>query len=122
MCLCVFPVFRIPTGALPVDDASNLPSVRIREDVARVEISMGEDSFMALVVRNLRLLLRYGAESASQVAMKISHTRELWEYTKAHFVVRYSTRWLVDVVDQLFSNYREELWVENMLSDLVAPF
>ena len=47
---------------------------------------------------------------------------EYWEYTKAHFAVRYSTRWLVDVVDQLFSNYREELWVENMLLDLVAPF
>jgi thiamine kinase-like enzyme len=47
---------------------------------------------------------------------------EYWEYTKAHFAVRYTIRWLADVVDRLFDNYREELWIENMLSDLVGPF
>ncbi|KXS93630.1 hypothetical protein AC578_2600 [Pseudocercospora eumusae] len=42
---------------------------------------------------------------------------EYWEYTKAHFAVRYTIRWLADVVDRLFTGYREELWVENMLTD-----
>ena len=46
---------------------------------------------------------------------------EYWEYTKAHFAVRYVIRWLADVVDQVFPGYREELWIENMLSDLY-PF
>ncbi|KAK4614226.1 hypothetical protein CLAFUW4_09530 [Fulvia fulva] len=43
---------------------------------------------------------------------------EYWEYTKAHFVVRSTIRWLADVIDQIFTGYREELKVENMLSDL----
>jgi aminoglycoside phosphotransferase len=47
---------------------------------------------------------------------------EYWEYTKAHFAVRYTIRWLADVVDQVFPSYRQELYVENMLSDLVPPW
>ncbi|EGE08674.1 hypothetical protein TEQG_07633 [Trichophyton equinum CBS 127.97] len=47
---------------------------------------------------------------------------EYWEYTKMHYTVRSLERWLVDVVDSVFPGYREELWVENMLSDLLGPF
>lgn len=47
---------------------------------------------------------------------------EYWEYTKAHYSVRSLMRWLADVVDQIFEGYREELVVENMLSDLLSPF
>ncbi|KDB23753.1 hypothetical protein H109_04315 [Trichophyton interdigitale MR816] len=47
---------------------------------------------------------------------------EYWEYTKMHYTVRSVERWLVDVVDSVFPGYREELWVENMLSDLLGPF
>ncbi|KAM5429544.1 hypothetical protein McanMca71_006831 [Microsporum canis] len=47
---------------------------------------------------------------------------EYWEYTKMHYTVRSLQRWLVDIVDGVFSGYREELWVENMLSDLLGPF
>ncbi|PYH95642.1 kinase-like protein [Aspergillus ellipticus CBS 707.79] len=47
---------------------------------------------------------------------------EYWEYTKAHYTVRSLKRWLADVVDVVFEGYREELWVENMLSDLLGPF
>ena len=47
---------------------------------------------------------------------------EYWEYTKAHFTVRSGIRWLADVVDRVFDGYREELWVENMLSDARGPF
>ena len=47
---------------------------------------------------------------------------EYWEYTKAHFAVRYTIRWLADVIDQVFANYREELRVENMLSSMAPPF
>ncbi|KAE8147929.1 hypothetical protein BDV25DRAFT_131670 [Aspergillus avenaceus] len=47
---------------------------------------------------------------------------EYWEYTKAHFSVRSLMRWLADVVDQVFEGYRDELQVENMLSDLLSPF
>ncbi|GKZ23420.1 hypothetical protein AbraCBS73388_009787 [Aspergillus brasiliensis] len=47
---------------------------------------------------------------------------EYWEYTKAHYCVRYVMRWLVDVVDRVFEGYRDELHVENMLSDLLGPF
>jgi aminoglycoside phosphotransferase (APT) family kinase protein len=46
---------------------------------------------------------------------------EYWEYTKAHFGVRYGIRWLADVIDQVFTGFREELYVENMLSDY-TPF
>jgi aminoglycoside phosphotransferase (APT) family kinase protein len=46
---------------------------------------------------------------------------EYWEYTKAHFAVRYTIRWLADVIDQLFTSYRAELLVENTLTDY-APF
>lgn len=47
---------------------------------------------------------------------------EYWEYTKAHYTVRSVIRWLADVVDVVFEGYREELYVENLLSDLLGPF
>lgn len=47
---------------------------------------------------------------------------EYWEYAKIHYTVRGSIRWLADVVDRVFEGYREELWVENLLSDLLGPF
>ncbi|KAJ5049224.1 hypothetical protein NUH16_007741 [Penicillium rubens] len=47
---------------------------------------------------------------------------EYWEYTKMHYTVRYLIRWLADVVDQVFEGYRDELHVDNMLSDLTGPF
>ncbi|PWY80248.1 kinase-like protein [Aspergillus sclerotioniger CBS 115572] len=47
---------------------------------------------------------------------------EYWEYTKAHFSVRGFQRWLADVIDEVFEGYRDELLVENMLSDLSGPF
>lgn len=46
---------------------------------------------------------------------------EYWEYTKAHYSVRSSVRWLADVIDQIFEGYRDVLIVENMLSDLLGP-
>jgi aminoglycoside phosphotransferase len=45
---------------------------------------------------------------------------EYWEYTKAHFSARYTTRWIVDVLDQVFLQYRDELQVEDMFASL-AP-
>ena len=47
---------------------------------------------------------------------------EYWEFSKAHYTVRSVIRWLADVVDQVFEGYREELRVENLLSDLLGPF
>lgn len=47
---------------------------------------------------------------------------EYWEYTKSHYAVRHTIRWLADVVDRVFEGYRDELFVENMLSDLLGPF
>ncbi|KAJ5951934.1 uncharacterized protein N7479_010347 [Penicillium vulpinum] len=47
---------------------------------------------------------------------------EYWEYTKTHYTVRHVIRWLADVVDQTFEGYRDELYVDNMLSDLAGPF
>lgn len=47
---------------------------------------------------------------------------EYWEYTKAHYTVRYTIKWLADVIDRVFEGYREELWIENMLSDLYGPY
>ncbi|CAG8285396.1 unnamed protein product [Penicillium nalgiovense] len=47
---------------------------------------------------------------------------EYWEYTKMHYTIRHVIRWLADVVDQVFEDYRDELHVENMLSDLASPF
>lgn len=47
---------------------------------------------------------------------------EYWEYTKAHYSVRSVIRWLADVIDRVFEGYRDELVVENMLSDLLGPF
>lgn len=41
---------------------------------------------------------------------------------KAHYTVRSVRRWLHDVVDRVFDGYRDELRVENMLSDLLGPF
>ena len=45
---------------------------------------------------------------------------EYWEYTKAHFTVRSTAQRIVDVLDQVFTGYRDELQVEDMLSSL-AP-
>ncbi|RAL16156.1 aminoglycoside phosphotransferase family protein [Aspergillus homomorphus CBS 101889] len=47
---------------------------------------------------------------------------EYWEYSKMHYTVRHVMHWLVDVVDIVFEGYRDELHVENMLSDLLGPF
>ncbi|KAB8264687.1 kinase-like protein [Aspergillus pseudonomiae] len=47
---------------------------------------------------------------------------EYWEYTKAHYTVRSVIRWLADVVDEVFEGYRNELVVENLLSNLLSPF
>ncbi|CAI7671898.1 unnamed protein product [Penicillium palitans] len=47
---------------------------------------------------------------------------EYWEYTKMHYTVRSLIRWLADVVDKVFEGYRDELHVEDMLSDLSSPF
>lgn len=47
---------------------------------------------------------------------------EYWEFTKAHYTVRSLIRWLADVIDRVFERYRDELLVENMLSDLLGPF
>ena len=47
---------------------------------------------------------------------------EYWEYTKAHFAVRYQIRWLADVVDQVFSGYRDELYAENQLTNVDPPW
>ncbi|KAF2110426.1 kinase-like domain-containing protein [Lophiotrema nucula] len=43
---------------------------------------------------------------------------EYWEYTKAHFTVRVSIRWLADVIHQVFPTYNDELQVENMLTSM----
>lgn len=45
---------------------------------------------------------------------------EYWEYTKTHFGVRYTVRWIVDVIDLIFPGYREELRVEDTLVSM-AP-
>jgi len=46
---------------------------------------------------------------------------EYWEYTKAHFTVRYTIRWIADVIDRVFFlKYRDELLVEDMLASM-AP-
>lgn len=47
---------------------------------------------------------------------------EYWEYTKAHFTVRYTIRWIADVIDQVFLEYRDELQVEDLLSSMVPPW
>ncbi|KAI1986854.1 hypothetical protein LOZ53_004576 [Ophidiomyces ophidiicola] len=47
---------------------------------------------------------------------------EYWEFTKSHYTVRSVIRWLADVVDRVFEGYRDELVVDNMLSDLFGPF
>jgi len=47
---------------------------------------------------------------------------EYWEFTKMHFTVRFTTRWLADVVNQIFQNYHDELQVEDMLSSMVPPW
>lgn len=33
-----------------------------------------------------------------------------------HYVVRFTARWLIDVVDQIFPGYRNELVVQDMLA------
>lgn len=40
---------------------------------------------------------------------------EYWEYSKMHFTVRQTSRWIVDVVDRIFPAYRDELEAENIL-------
>ncbi|KAH3976759.1 hypothetical protein HBI13_149890 [Parastagonospora nodorum] len=45
---------------------------------------------------------------------------EHWEYTKMHFTMRVTARWIADVVDQIFPGYRDELVVEDMLAAM-AP-
>lgn len=45
---------------------------------------------------------------------------EYWEYTKAHFGARYTFRWIADVVDRVFSGYRDELRADDKLSSM-AP-
>lgn len=47
---------------------------------------------------------------------------EYWEYSKAHFTVRYSARWIADVLDQIFPSYRDELEVEDMFASLAPPW
>ncbi|KAF2755836.1 hypothetical protein EJ05DRAFT_539695 [Pseudovirgaria hyperparasitica] len=47
---------------------------------------------------------------------------EYWEYTKAHFTVRYTIRWIADVIDRLFPNYQDELQAENLLTSLTPPW
>lgn len=47
---------------------------------------------------------------------------EYWEYTKMHFTVRFTPRWLVDVVDQIFPNCSDELRVEDMLAAMAPPW
>lgn len=46
---------------------------------------------------------------------------EYWEFAKSHYTVRSVIRWLADVVDRVFEGYRDELIVENMLSDALGP-
>jgi len=45
---------------------------------------------------------------------------EYWEYTKMHFTVRFTPRWIADVVQQIFPGYRDELEAEDMLVSM-AP-
>ncbi|KAI5777817.1 kinase-like domain-containing protein [Geopyxis carbonaria] len=47
---------------------------------------------------------------------------EYWEYTKAHFTTRFTTRWIADVLDQVWRGYRDELVVENILTDKAPPW
>ncbi|KAH6875990.1 phosphotransferase enzyme family-domain-containing protein [Alternaria rosae] len=47
---------------------------------------------------------------------------EYWEYSKMHFTVRHTPRWITDVVDQIFPAYRDELNVENMLSGMMPSW
>ena len=47
---------------------------------------------------------------------------EYWEYSKMHFTVRFTSRWLADVVDEVFPTYRDELHVEDMLSSMVPSW
>lgn len=47
---------------------------------------------------------------------------EYWGYANMHYTVRSLIRWLADVVGQVFEGYRDGLFVENMLSDVLGPF
>ncbi|KAF1841896.1 kinase-like protein [Cucurbitaria berberidis CBS 394.84] len=47
---------------------------------------------------------------------------EYWEYSKMHFTVRHTYRWIADVVDQIFQTYCNELQVEDMLSSMVPSW
>jgi thiamine kinase-like enzyme len=45
---------------------------------------------------------------------------EYWECSRMHFSLRNTTRWIADVVDQIFLAYRDELDMEDLLSSM-AP-
>ena len=47
---------------------------------------------------------------------------EYWEYTKAHFAVRCTPRWIVNVIDRVFTGYLTELQAQNMLSSMAPPW
>lgn len=47
---------------------------------------------------------------------------EYWEYTKMHFTVRATSRWLADVANEIFPNYQDELEVEDLLSSMKPPW
>ena len=47
---------------------------------------------------------------------------EYWEYTKAHFSVRYTIRWISDVIDLVFLGYRDELRAEDKISCMLPPW
>ncbi|KAL9623972.1 MAG: hypothetical protein Q9160_001725 [Pyrenula sp. 1 TL-2023] len=46
---------------------------------------------------------------------------EYWEFTKAHFTVRVTIRWIADVINQVFPGYRNELEVEGYAVQHDAP-
>ncbi|KAH6644462.1 kinase-like domain-containing protein [Boeremia exigua] len=47
---------------------------------------------------------------------------EYWEYTKMHFTVRSTLRWLYDVVNPIFPLYREELLFQDMSAGMVLSW
>ena len=47
---------------------------------------------------------------------------EYWEYTKVHYTISRSTRYLEDIVEKALGSYKKELEVEKMLFRYVDPF
>jgi aminoglycoside phosphotransferase len=45
---------------------------------------------------------------------------EYWECSKMHFTVRATSRWIADVIDQIFPMYYDEVQAENLLCS-IAP-